>query len=151
METIYKSITDYALDQARNGVRVLPGNKGTYWAGYEFGAMMRIPTFHLTQPTPHELRSVFWRGRVAIASYLLEPDERHAPNAWLYLCTDQSYALDKLAPPVRRNVRRGLKELSIVPLTAEQMLMNGVQAFCDTRRRAGLSDGTPDVCLKSLF
>ncbi len=45
METIYKSITDYALDQARNGVRVLPGNKGTYWAGYEFGAMMPIRHF----------------------------------------------------------------------------------------------------------
>src|SRR5437763_3500191 len=46
---------------------------------------------------------------------------------------------------MRRNVRRGLRESRIAPLTTEQVLAHGTQAFCDTRRRLGLSDGTPEV------
>jgi len=95
-------------------------------------------------PAASEVRQVLWRGRAAIASYLLEPDEIHPANAWLYICTDRSYGLDKLSPTARRNVRRGLKELLIAPLTSEQLLAHGEQAFFDTRRRNGLIDGTPE-------
>jgi hypothetical protein len=45
---------------------------------------------------------------------------------------------------MRRNVRRGLRELRIEPITSDQLLAHGAQAFCDTRRRVGLSDGTPE-------
>src|SRR5207248_93458 len=93
---------------------------------------------------PGELREVLWRGRAAVASYLVEPDEDHPANAWLYLCTDHDYALEKLRREVRKNVRRGLRELRITRLTPEQVLAHGAQAFCDTRRRNGLSDGTPE-------
>ncbi len=139
------SIMEYATDLARSGVQVFPGNVGVFWTRHESSSMMRRPTFHLEPPAPIEVSKVLWHGRVAIASYLIEPDERHPANAWLYTCTDQAYSLDKLAPAVRRNVRRGLKELKIVPLTTEQLFTNGVQAYCDTRRRAGLSDGTPEA------
>jgi hypothetical protein len=43
---------------------------------------------------------------------------------------------------MRRNVRRGLSELRIASLSPDQLLIHGVQAFCDTRKRVGLSDGT---------
>jgi len=137
-----RSITDYAADLARSGVQILPGGPGTFWTRHESGAMMRRPTFHLMPPAPDEVRRILWHGRVAIASYLIEPDERHPVNAWLYLCTDQAYSLDKLTPAMRRNVRRGLRELKITPLTREQLFTHGVQPFYDTRRRTGLSDGT---------
>ncbi len=140
-----RSIGEYAADLARSGVRILPGEMGTFWTSYEAGAMMRIPTFHLAPPVPDEVRQVLWHGRAAIASYLLEPDGGHPANAWLYTCTDQTYSLDKLAPAMRRNVRRGLKELKIAPLTTEQLRTDGVQAYCDTRHRVGLSDGTPEA------
>jgi hypothetical protein len=139
-----KSMIEYAADLARSGIPVLPGQSGTFWTKHESGAMLRRPIFHLGPPPSREVRQVLWRGRSAIASYLLEPDERHPANAWLYLCTDQTYALDKLAPPVRRNIGRGLKELRIAFVTSEQLLAHGTQAFYDTRRRNGLSDGTPE-------
>ncbi|GAC1651194.1 MAG: hypothetical protein NVS4B12_21770 [Ktedonobacteraceae bacterium] len=138
------SMTEYAADLARSGVRILPGAAGTYWSAYESYAMIRLPTFHLTPPTAQEVQQILWRGRAAMATYLLEPDEHHPANAWLYLCTDQTYSLEKLPPARRQNVRRGLKELTIAPLTAEQLSVHSVQAFCDTRRRVGLSDGTPE-------
>src|SRR5258708_705431 len=145
-----KSIAEYAADLARSGVRVLPGTAGTYWIAYESYAMMRLPTFHSTPPTSQEVQQILWRGRAAIATYLLEPDEHHPANAWLYLCTDQTYSLEKLPPARRRNVRRGLKELTIAPLTSEQLLVHGVHAFCDTFRRVGLSDGTSEEFQRSI-
>lgn len=112
--------------------------------------MMRVPKFYVGPPASHELREVFWRGRAAIASYLLEPDEHHPANAWLYICTDQTYALDKLTSSMRRNVRRGLSELKIAFLTVDELLAYGAPAFCDTRRRTGLNDGTPEQFRQSV-
>jgi hypothetical protein len=138
------SLAHYAKDLARSGIRVFPGAPGTFWTRHESGAMMRRPTFYTGHPAPREVQQILWSTSAAVASYLLEPDEHHLANAWLYVCTDPDYALDKLAPAMRRNVRRGLKELAIAPLNSEQLLAHGSQAFCDTRRRAGLSDGTPE-------
>jgi hypothetical protein len=134
----------YAAEQVKNGSRVVPGASGTFWIRHESGGMMRVPTLHFVPPAPDELRQLFWKGRVAVATYLLAPDGQHAANAWLYVCTDRGYSLDKLAPPMRRNVRRGLRELRLAPVTPKQLLAHGVRAFCDTRRRVGLSDGTPE-------
>lgn len=137
------SITNHAEHQKNSGLRVFPGESGTFWIEHETSAMVRIPHFHLVPPTPHEIRQVLWKGRVAIASYLMEPDEHHPANTWLYICMDHAYTLEKLHANGRRDVRRGLRELSITPLTSEQVLAHGVQAFIDTRYRNGLDDGTP--------
>lgn len=138
----FMPVTQFATELAKTGIRVFHGGPGTFWARFNFGGMMRLPRHHLVPPTSDELHQVLWHGPATVASYLLEPDERHPANTWLYLCTDQGYALEKLAPEMRRNVRRGLRELTIAPLTFDQVLSHGAQAFCDTRRRVGLSDGT---------
>jgi hypothetical protein len=142
------SITKHAEYQEKNGLRVFLGEAGTFWVEHETGAMMRIPHFHLVPPTAHEIRQVLWKGRVAIASYLMEPDEHHPANTWLYTCRDQTYTLEKLHANARRDVRRGLRELTITPLTSEQVLAHGAQAFFDTRYRNGLNDGTPTKFLQ---
>jgi hypothetical protein len=138
------SRAEYAAELASNGTRVLPEPSGTFWVRYESGALMRDPFFSLVPPAPGEVRRVLWQGRAAVVTYLLHPDERHPANAWLYVCTDRAYALDKLSRSARRNIRRGVKELRIAPVASNQLLAHGVQAFCDTRRRVGLSDGTPE-------
>lgn len=138
------SMAEYAAELAKNGTRILPGTLGSFWVGHELGAMVRIPTFHLLPPTAGEVRQVLWNGRAAVVSYLLEPNDSHPANACLYICMDHRYALDKLPPAMRRNVRRGSTQLRIAPIAAEQLLAYGAQAFCDTRRRVGLSDGTAE-------
>ena len=45
------SITEYAADLARGGVRILPGGAGTFWVEYLYGSLMRIPMVHLEPPT----------------------------------------------------------------------------------------------------
>lgn len=138
------SIRDYASDKRRGGTSILPGSRGTIWARYEAGTMLRLPTFRTTPPAPGEVRRALWRGPATAASFVVEPDERHPANAWLYLCTDRAYTLEKLSHSMRKNVRRGLKELRVTPLGKDQLLAHGARAFCDTRRRVGLDDGTPD-------
>jgi hypothetical protein len=136
------SITEYATSLMRSGVQVVPGEAGTFWFRHESGAMIRFPKLPLPPPPSQEVRQILWRGRAAVASYLLEPDENHPANAWLYLCSDQAYSWGKLASKARRDIRRGLRELTITPLTSEQLLAHGFPAFRDTRRRNGLNDGT---------
>ena len=86
------SITEYATSLKKSGVHVVPGEADTFWVRHESGAMVRFPLFTLTPPTSQEVQQVLWRGRAVVASYLLEPDEYHPANAWLYLCTDQAYS-----------------------------------------------------------
>lgn len=136
------SIADYGASLRKSGVTVVQGEGNTFWARHESGAMVRFPNFYLIPPSPQEVRQVLWRGRAMVASYLLEPDEHHPANACHYLCADHTYALEKLATPVRHHVRQGLRNLSITPLTLEQLLAHGFPAFRDARCRNGLNDGT---------
>lgn len=138
------SIAEYAVERARSGTRTLPGTCGTFWIGHESGTMMRMPMFHAAPPAPGEVRQVLRQGRAAVVSYILEADEQHPVNAWLYVCPDRAYELGKLPPSMRRNVRRGFRELRISPVAPDELLAHGAPAFCDTRRRVGLSDGTPE-------
>jgi hypothetical protein len=139
------SITEYAKELARGGRRVITGSAGAFWASYEGSAMMRVPTFHLVPPSADEVGRALWGGRAAVASYIVKPAQGHPVNAWSYVCKDSSYDLAKLQPPTRRNVRRGLRELEIYPISSRQLIEHGAQAYCDTRRRVGLDDGRPEV------
>jgi hypothetical protein len=144
----FASIKDYASGLVRNGVPVVPGAGGTIWVRHDAGAMMRVPRFHMAPPTDGEARQVTWRGRAAASSHIQKPDERHPANACLYVCTDRTYGMEKLPSAMRRNVRRGIKELKIAWLTADELLTSGKAAYCETRARAGLSDGTEDEFFK---
>jgi hypothetical protein len=135
------STAQYASELVRNGVKVLPGSHGTFWVRYEIGAMVRMPEVHLEPPAISEIRQVLWQGRVAVVSYLLEPDQRHSSNGWLYVCRDQSYSLEKLSKAGRRDVRRAQRSLGIKFMNWPTLLEHGFEAFRQTRTRVGLSDG----------
>jgi len=134
------SMAEYATALTNLGIRVVPGSQGTQWLQCERYAVLRVPVFHLSPPESEEIRLAL--RRAAVAGYLVEPGEQRSANARLYVCNDSTYSLEKLTPAMRRNVRCGLRELKIRPLTPEQVLAHGGPAFCDTRRRAALTDGT---------
>ena len=136
------TLEEYADELSRSGVRVLARKRGTMWVRYERFAYVRFPTFQLGSPTPGETARLLWRGPGLVVSYMIEPDQRHPANAWLYLCTNRNYSLESLDSAMRRNVRKGLKELKIAPISSGQLVASGFEAFRDTRHRAGLTDGT---------
>lgn len=104
--------------------------------------MMRVPTFALTPPSRDELRDVLRQSRSAVATYLLEPDESHPANAWLYICHNRSYCLENLGVAARRDARRAGRSLRIEFVDWPTVMAHGFRAFTETRTRVGLSDGT---------
>jgi hypothetical protein len=144
----FMSVAEYARALPESGTPVYGRSDGEFWIRHESWALMRVPTFLTGQPAPRVLGKLLWSGRALVASYLLEPDRDHPANSWLYVCSDPDYSIDKLASTVRRNVRRGSRELRIEPVTTECLLANGFQAFSDTRGRVGLSDGTRETFMK---
>ena len=132
---------EYVEKMQSAGIRVVPGSQGTYWT-VSGAVIRRLPTFHTAKPDPSEVDEVLRSTGSLVAAYLTEPDDDHAANAWLYLCASPDYSLGALPAPMRRNLRRASHELNIAPLTAEELLAHGARAFCDTRRRTGLDDGT---------
>jgi hypothetical protein len=138
------SLEEYRADMLRCGKTVLPGAPGTFWVKYESFAMMRLPTFVTTLPSRAEIGRLFRQSRVPVIAHLTVVDARHPANAWLYLAQDGAYALESLPAAMRRNVRRGLAELDIRWIDKDDLLAHGYRAFCDTRTRNGLQDGTAD-------
>jgi hypothetical protein len=135
-------LEQYATDVAAAGIRVRGGAPGTIWVQYERWAATRIPTVHLAPPQPGEVGKLFLLG-TTLVTYVLAPDGNHPANATLYVSSDPDYGLHRLEEAARRNVRRGLQNLQIQRIAFDELLAKGAAAFCDTRRRNGLSDGTP--------
>jgi hypothetical protein len=138
------TLRQYAESLQAAGIRVVPGSQGTFWAGAADRVLWRLPIFHVGAPSSAEVDDALRRTRAVVASYLVEPDAQNAANAWLYLCSDRDYALGTRVPAMRRNVRRAMRDLSIRELSPRELLAHGHRAFCDTRRRTGLDDGTQD-------
>jgi hypothetical protein len=136
------TLREYVQDLRAAGVRIYPGSGGAYWAASSDRVAWRLPTLHVSAPTDSEVDCALRATGALVASYVTEPDEQHGGNGWLYLCSRQDYSLRMLAPAMQRNVRRALRDLSIAPLTPRELLAHGHSAFCDTRRRNGLDDGT---------
>ena len=57
-------------------------------------------------PPVAEIRKLLWHTVSPVATYACRPDADHPQNAWLYVCEDQDYGLDKVNAKVRSNIRR---------------------------------------------
>jgi hypothetical protein len=144
------AMREYAASLAREAVGVLPGSANTWWVRHEGMSLVRRPVPCLDVPPAKEVRSVLWRAGVPVASYVCQPDEQHPQNAWLYVCHKDTYSMSKLGAPVRRHLKRALRELRFDLVSPETFLEHASVAYCDTRRRAGLADGTT-VVFRQLF
>jgi hypothetical protein len=113
-------------------------------------SLVRRPDTCLGVPPADEIRSNLWRARAPVATYVRRPDDDHPQNAWLYVCENRDYKLESLEARARRDARRALRELRIEFIDVPTFLDHGVRAFCETRTRVGLSDGTPQVFCKTF-
>lgn len=136
------SLTEYATELEKSGTQVMRSGPGSFWARYESAAMVRVPAFYTEPVSPQEALRVLRQGRVGVISYVMDPDEEHPANAWLYMCGNRSYALHKLSKQARRDARRAYRSLRIEPIEWQTVLAQGLAAYGETRARVGLSDGS---------
>jgi len=135
-------LQQYVSGLQADGLHVVHGQHAAYWVSSADRVMKRLPTFDLTVPTAAEVDSAMVATGALIASYVIEPSPRTPANAWLYLRGNRRYVLEERPTAMQRNVRRALREFLIAPLSASDVMRHGARAFCDTRRRNGLDDGT---------
>ena len=138
------SLAEYAEALAITGTHTLSGSGASFWASSERGAIVRLPTFHLAPPAPGEVRRILWHKRAAVVSYIVDPDEHHPANAWLYVCRDPSYSFDKLSKPAQRCIRRAQRSLRFSPIELPTLLDQGYSAYQDTVTRVGLAVDTSE-------
>ncbi|MEN6457551.1 MAG: hypothetical protein ABFC63_01360 [Thermoguttaceae bacterium] len=139
------TLAEHLAALKRRSSTFVPGAGATYWTIGEKYSMVREPTYCLDVPSPREVREVLWRCRAVVASYNRPADAMYPPNAWLYVCRNQNYRVEDLESAARRDVRRALREFRYEFIDEPTLLDKGVAAFCDTRSRVGLADGTPET------
>jgi len=113
------------------------------WARSERWTVERRPVFCLRGPSAAEVRKAMSQTRALVANHIVAPASGRPTNCWLYVCDDRGYRLSALPPAARRNIRRGCSELRIDFISGHEVLEHGLAAYCDTRHRVGLGDGTP--------
>jgi hypothetical protein len=132
----------------RQGKKAFLEKDCVFWQESERLALERHPLFCPDVPSPRDIRSLLWRSRFLVATYVMPVDDAHPGNSWLYLCENRDYSLENLSSPARRDARRALRAFRYEFIDSAAVLTHGTRAFCDTRARVGLSDGTPQLFQK---
>ncbi len=136
---------EYVEGLHRLGVKALLGKGRDVWLVSERVGLERYPVSCVDVPSGREIRDLLWRSRCLLASYVVPADEVHPANAMLYLCEDRGYRLERLSSQARRDTRRALCAFRFEFLDPGMLLAHGDRAYCDTRARVGLSDGTVEA------
>jgi hypothetical protein len=137
------SLDQYIETLKQNGERIFPAGGEGFWTKSEFGCLTRRPDHLLDPPPLQQVKRLLWQSRLPLASYVRYPDPQHPANAWLYLCRDPEYHIDKLDRDERRKVRCARRNFRFDFLDHRTLADHGVAAFCDTLGRHGLSGATP--------
>ena len=136
---IANSIEDY-IDSPE--LEAVMGDSHSCWIIHEKFSAQRFPEYILDKPDYNEIIQIFKKLKCLLVGYTIIPDDKLKVNAYLYECRDKSYDIDKLeSSSVRRNIRYGRRNLKYGFTDWDDILMHGLKAFSDTRRRVGLSDG----------
>ncbi|HEY4760214.1 MAG TPA: hypothetical protein VIH42_06520 [Thermoguttaceae bacterium] len=143
-------LNEYLAALNQQGVRVYSGTGNTFWEVCEMNSLMRRPYIRLDPPPAEEVRRILWEARAPVASYVCAVDGAHPQNAWMYVCEDQKYNVDKLSSTGRRDVRKALRNLRFEFLGQEIFKEKGLKSFCNTRQRIGLTDGTQENFYKKF-
>lgn len=105
------------------------------WVVHEFGAYVCVPPA-IGLPDDDARRELFWRRLAPLVSWVASaaPDG-HDVNAMLYVCADPSYDLARLCRKTRRDVRHGLRAVTVRRVTFDELAQRGYPALQDTALR----------------
>jgi len=136
------SLAEYYSNLKSSGVPAIYGVGDYLWIKHESFSAIRFPEFITSKPSEIEIKRVFSELNCLIVSFCTISDVGQSTNTILYNCYDKNYSQNKLSKNVVRDIRIGQKNLTIEFVQWNEILVNGFQAFHDTRTRVGLSDGT---------
>ena len=104
---------EYVEALRRQGKKAFLEKDRVFWQESERFALERNPLPCLDVPSPRAIRSLLWRSRSLVATYVMPADGLHPANSWLYLCENRDYNLECLASPARHKARRAMPRVPL--------------------------------------
>jgi hypothetical protein len=115
------------------------------WVVHEHLSYVRLPTA-LGGPDDEARHELYWHRFAPLVAYA-EPaaaDGRDA-NALFYVCGDAAYDVERLGRKARRDVRHGLRSVSVRKVGFDELARHGHPALADTCARNRMAAPTPET------
>lgn len=120
----------------RQGRRVLR-TESTYWHSQGPGAYQAFPYHWVIEPSETELLQMIHHDRVLALRYSTSVDSGSGCLSYHAVRDDANYNLNSLSQWARKNIRRGLRNCSVEPITFERLALEGWLLHRDTLDRQG--------------
>src|SRR5690349_909539 len=107
----------------------------SYWHSQSMRVYQAFPYHWRIEPQEEELRELMVCHRLVGLRYSLPADATAGTPSYHVVYTKPGYNLDCLGSWARKNVRRGLRECRVEPITFERYLREGWELRVDTLAR----------------
>jgi|CZKH01.1.fsa_nt_gi hypothetical protein len=125
----------YAEWLRRQGQRVIRTDS-SYWHSAGMGVFQAFPYHWLIEPGPKELRELMVRHRgIALRYSMPAHDVQNGASCYHAVYTGRDYDFEMLGGWARKNVRRGLRNCTVGPISFERYLEEGWVLRVDTLAR----------------
>jgi hypothetical protein len=126
----------YAEWLRRQGQQVIQ-TASAYWHSEGLRVYQAFPYHSLIQPSEAELRELFFRYGAIALRYCAPPESTTGLTSYHAVYDGQSYGLNSLGAWARKNVRRGLKNCTVEPISWQRFVEEGWELRSDTLDRQG--------------
>src|ERR1017187_891310 len=126
----------YAEWLRRQGYEVIR-TPSSYWHSNGLRVFQAFPYHWLIEPSEAELSDLFSRHRAIAVRYALPPDCKAGCSSYAIVFDGSSYAVEQLGHRTRKNVRRGLRNCLVEPISFERLVDEAWHLRRDTLSRQG--------------
>jgi len=130
------NVQTYAEWLRRQGHPVIR-TASTYWHSDGLRVYQAFPYHSLIQPCEAELREVFFRHGAIALRYSAPPESANGLTSYHAVYDSPSYGIETLGAWARKNVRRGLKNCTVEPISLQRFIEQGWALRNDTLDRQG--------------
>ena len=109
----------------------------SYWHSEGFGVYQAFPYHHVITPSDEELSEMFSRHRAVALRYSMPSNSEKGCPSYAIRFDGENYDLEMLGHRTRKNVRRGLRECVIEPITFQTLVDEGWPLRLDALERQG--------------
>jgi hypothetical protein len=126
----------YAEWLRRQGHKVVQ-TRSSFWHSSALRVFQAFPYHRLIEPSEMELAELFSRHGAVAIRYALPPDCAAGCLSYAIASDGNHYSLEQLGHRTRKNVRRGLRNCTVEPISIERLVEEAWNLRRDTLSRQG--------------
>jgi hypothetical protein len=109
----------------------------SFWHSESLGVYQALPYHWLIEPSEAELAELFTRHRAVAVRYSMPSGCRQGCASHSIVFEGGNYGFESLGYRTRKNVRRGLRNCTVEPMSFERLIDEGWELRLDTLDRQG--------------